>query len=231
LLQSGVHGTLATPAWQNCCLLTVFSAICSRSALAHRPCQTMSARQPAARAVRDSAATLWSVPTMVDEPKGRAAAIRSRSKIATPRKAERLIATKRKELATLDDEFFGEVVGVAQAIDELRKALNQLSAALDARHFEKASSLGYGKVAEEFVFLQRTLVSDLAFALRCPYEDVLPKVDALLESARPLDRKQRIANRKKAAPQIRAAVEALSQKFGKDAGVGIDRTRRRGGRA
>ncbi|MEO6603548.1 MAG: hypothetical protein ABIQ16_26935 [Polyangiaceae bacterium] len=69
---------------------------------------------------------------MVDEPKGRAAAVRGRSKIATPRKAERLIATKRKGLASLDDEFFGEVVGVAQAIDELRKALNQLTAALDA---------------------------------------------------------------------------------------------------
>lgn len=162
---------------------------------------------------------------------------------ATARKAERLIAAKRMELARLDDEFFGEVVGVAQAIDALRKALNQVSAALDARQFEKASSLGYGKVAEEFVFLQRTLgglqgacidkerlVQDLAFALRCPYEDVLPKVDAMLASARPLDRKQRIANRKAAAPRIRAAIEALTQKFGRDAGTGTVRTRRPRGR-
>lgn len=165
----------------------------------------------------------------------------STSKTAASRKADRLVASKRRDLAALDDEFFGEVVGVAQAIDALRKALNQVSAALDARQFEEASSLGYGKVAEEFVFLQRTLgglqgacldkerlVQDLAIALHCPYEDVLPKVDALLTSARPIDRKQRIANRKAAAPRIRAAIEALKQRFGSGAEPGG--TRRRGGR-
>jgi hypothetical protein len=165
------------------------------------------------------------------------------SKSATLMKAERFIASKRKELAELDDEFFGEVVGVAQAIDALRTALKQLSVALDNRQFEEASAIGYGKVAEEFIFLQRTLgglqgaclhkeklVSDLAFALRRPYEDVLPKVDAVLQSARPLDRKQRIENRRKAAPQIRAAIEALTQKFAKSAEVGTDRARRRRGR-
>ena len=63
-----------------------------------------------------------------------------------------------------------------QAIDALRTALKQIGAALDSRQFEKASAIGYGRVAEEFVFLQRTLgglqgaclhkeklVSDLAF--------------------------------------------------------------------
>lgn len=73
------------------------------------------------------------------------------------KKVARTLAPKRKEIAALDDEFFGEVVGVAQAIAELRKALNQLSASLDRREFEKASALGYGAVAAEFVFLQRTL--------------------------------------------------------------------------
>jgi len=162
---------------------------------------------------------------------------------ATSKRVESLVGSKRKELAALDDEFFGEVVGVAQAIDALRTALKQISAALDSRQFEKASAIGYGKVAGEFVFLQRTLgglqgaclhkeklVSDLAFALRCPYEDVLPKVDAVLQSARPLDRKQRLENRRKAAPQIRAAIEALTQKFGKSAEVETDRARRRGRR-
>jgi len=81
---------------------------------------------------------------MVDEPKGRAAAIRNRSKIATPRRADRLIASKGKDLAALDDEFFGEVVGVAEAIAGLRKALNEISAALDERQFENASAVGYG---------------------------------------------------------------------------------------
>lgn len=143
----------------------------------------------------------------------------------------------------MDDEFFAEVVGVAQAIDALRKALSKLSSALDARQYEKASALGYEEVASEFVFLQRTLgglqgaclhkeglVQDLAFVLRCPYEDVLPKVDALLASARPIDRKQRIANRKKAAPRIRAAIEALTKKFDNDAETRTVHPRRRRGR-
>lgn len=151
-------------------------------------------------------------------------------------------ARSAKSLPPLDDEFFGEVVGVAQAIDALRTALKQISAALDSRQFEKASAIGYRKVAEDFVFLQRTLgglqgaclhkeklVSDLAFALRCPYEDVLPKVDARMQSARPLDRKQRSANGKN-APQVRAAIEALTQKFGKDVEAGTERARRRRGR-
>src|SRR5450432_2594008 len=179
---------------------------------------------------------------MVDEPKGRPAAIPNRSKIAASRRADRLVASKRKELAALDDELLGEVIGVAEAIAALRKALSQVGAALDARQFEKASAVGYGKVAEQFVFLQRTLgglqgaclhkeklVSELAFTLRCPYEDVLPKVDALMQSARPLDRKQRSANRKN-APQIRAAIETLPQKFGSDVEAGTERARRRGGR-
>lgn len=166
------------------------------------------------------------------------------SRAGTSRKAERLLAARRTELAALDDEFFGEVVGVAQAIDALRAALKQVSAALDARQFEKASALGYEKVAGEFVFLQRTLgglqgiclhkekfVSDLAVALRWPYEDVLPKVDAVMESARPIDRKQRIANRKKAAPQIRAAIEVLKKRFSKDGEGGTARDRRRGARS
>lgn len=163
------------------------------------------------------------------------------SSAATARRAERLVAARRKELAALDDEFFAEVVGVAQAIDALRKALSKLSSALDARQYEKASAIGYKEVASEFVFLQRTLgglqgaclhkeglVQNLAFALRCPYDDVLPKVDALLASTRPINRKQRIANRKKAAPRIRAAIEALTKRFGSDPETRTVRPRRRG---
>ncbi|HEX7669747.1 MAG TPA: hypothetical protein VF395_09200 [Polyangiaceae bacterium] len=138
--------------------------------------------------------------------------------------AARIIASKRKEIAALDDEFFGEVVGVAQAIGELRKALNQLSASLDGREFEQASALGYGAVAVEFIFLQRTLgglqgaclskeklVSDIAYELRCPYEEVLPQVDAVMQSPHPLSDKQRKENRK-ALPQFRARLKAMTQK-------------------
>lgn len=142
----------------------------------------------------------------------------------------------------MDEEFFTEVVGVAQAIDALRAALKQVSAALDARQFEKASALGYEKVAAEFVFLQRTLgglqgvrlhkeklVSELAVALHCPYEVVLPKVYAVMESARPTNRKRRIENRKKAAPKSRAAIAALTQRFSMDAEARTPRAHRRGG--
>jgi hypothetical protein len=159
--------------------------------------------------------------------------------VASSRKAERLVAARRKELAALDDEFFAEVVGVAQAIDALRKALSKLSSALDARQYEKASELGYEAVASEFIFLQRTLgglqgaclhkeglVQRLAFELRCPYEDILPKVNARLASSRPIDRKRRIANRKKAASRIRAAIEALTKKFGNAAETRTVRPRR-----
>ncbi len=79
------------------------------------------------------------------------------SKTASSKKVGRLVASRRKELAALDDEFFAAVVGVAQAIDALRAALKQVSAALDARQYEKASALGYKEAASEFVFLQRTL--------------------------------------------------------------------------
>jgi hypothetical protein len=79
------------------------------------------------------------------------------SKPASSKKVGRFVASRRKELAALDDQFFAEVVGVAQAIDALRAALKQVSSALDARQYEKASALGYEKVASEFVFLQRTL--------------------------------------------------------------------------
>jgi hypothetical protein len=133
----------------------------------------------------------------------------------------------RKEIAALDDEFFGEVVGVAQAIGVLRKALGELSASLDRREFEKASAIGYGAVASEFIFLQRTLgglqracmnkerlVSDIAYRLRWPYEKVLPLVDAIMKSPRPLTPKQREENRK-ASPKIRAKVEAMMKKWSK----------------
>ncbi len=50
-----------------------------------------------------------------------------------------------------------EVVGVSQAVDALRKALDKVEVCLDERDFEKASNLGYRDVASEFIFLQRTL--------------------------------------------------------------------------
>lgn len=70
---------------------------------------------------------------------------------------ERLVAAKQSEIAALDDRLVGEVVGVAQAVDQLRTALDEIDACLARRELEAASALGYGSVSESFVFLQRAL--------------------------------------------------------------------------
>jgi hypothetical protein len=134
-----------------------------------------------------------------------------------------VVAAARERIATLDDEFFGEMVGVSQAIDELRKALDRVEACLDSRDFGKASTLGYGPVAETFIFLQRTLgglqaicmekealVSEIAAKLGCAYEDALPHVEAIMESTHPLTEEQRRKARK-SIPGIKARIRALTQ--------------------
>jgi len=142
------------------------------------------------------------------------------SRKTAPKTAKRLVETRRTEIAALDDEFMGEVVGVSQAIGEMRKALDQVRACLDRREFEKASALGYGAVSSAFVFLQRTLgglqhvctdkeklVCDMAYQLRQPYEEILPHVNAVMKSPHPLTEEER-RNRPSRA-QIRAKVKAI----------------------
>ncbi len=138
----------------------------------------------------------------------------------TKEAARPVIASMRQRIGALDDEFIGEVVGVAQAIGELRKALSKVSACLDSRDFHEASSLGYGPVAEMFVFLQRTLgglqglcgdkeslVSEVAMKLGCAYEDALPYVDAVMKSPHPLSEEERREIKRK-RPQIMADLRA-----------------------
>ena len=113
---------------------------------------------------------------------------------------------------------------VAQALDGLRKAVNEISACLDRREYRRAADLGYGRVAEMFVFLQRTLgglqgacsekealVSEVAKELRCAYEDALPYVDAVLSTSRPLTKEQREENRK-ALRKFKARIPAMFEK-------------------
>ncbi len=146
-------------------------------------------------------------------------AARRATKVAS-KKVGPLVRSRRKEITDLDDDFFGEVIGVAQAIGELRKALDALSVCLDRREFEKASSLGYGLVSENFVFLQRVLgglqgacsnkerlVGEIAAATRVPYEDVLPHVDAIMKSPHPLSEKERDEARR-ALPKLKAKFRA-----------------------
>ncbi len=143
----------------------------------------------------------------------------------TTKDPQAIVASMRKEIAALDLRFVGEGVGVSQAIDELRKALDAISACLDRRDFYKASRLGYGPVAENFVFLQRapeqglqdassekeTLVGEVAKKLRCAYEDALPYVDAVMTTPHPLTAKERRAARK-ALPKIKARVRAMTKR-------------------
>lgn len=143
----------------------------------------------------------------------------------TKERAGPVIASRRKEIDALDLRFVGEGIGVAQALDELRKALDEISTCLNRREYEKASSrLAYGPVTENFIFLQRALaglhgacmqkqliVQEVAAQLRCAYEEALPYVDAVMPTAHPLTEKERQAARK-ALPEIRARIRAMTEK-------------------
>ena len=116
------------------------------------------------------------------------------------------------DIKARDDALMMEVVGVTQAIDHLRKALDQVEACLDTRDFFKASSLGYNDVATEFIFLQRTLgalqyqadakselVTDIAVRSGVGvYEEVAPFVDDVMQSTKALTPEQKRKNKKAA---------------------------------
>ena len=115
-------------------------------------------------------------------------------------KAQALAAIEalREKIAAVDEEIMHDVVGVAQALGELRKALDEVDGCIAGWQFEKAANAGYGSVSSGFVFLQRTLgglqercmdksriVQDLAATLNCSYEEAVPYVDAVMDSSRP----------------------------------------------
>jgi len=89
-----------------------------------------------------------------------------------------------------------EMAGVSMALDQLRKSLDKLKMHLNEREFEKASQLGYQDVAQEFVFVQRTLaglqtavhqkeafISTIAQEINGSYEDAAPYVESRMTSA------------------------------------------------
>ena len=59
----------------------------------------------------------------------------------------------------IDNAFYGDMTGVAQAIGQLKAALDKVDTCLNQREFEQASNLGYSDVSSEFIFLQRCLGS------------------------------------------------------------------------
>lgn len=114
----------------------------------------------------------------------------------TPEEIRALVAPLKPRIEELDQETMMEVVGVAQALGGLRKALDNVDACLNNRTFEQASNLGYKDVSSEYVFLQRVLgglqslvmkkqviVQEVAFQARCAYEEVEPFVDEIMQSS------------------------------------------------
>jgi hypothetical protein len=109
-----------------------------------------------------------------------------------------ILTTRAAELESIDQSIMGEVVGVAQAVGDMRKALGALDVVLNERHFEQAAALGYGEIASAFIFLQRALgglqsadldreafTSSIAEQLKCSFEDAEPHVAALLQCLKP----------------------------------------------
>jgi hypothetical protein len=87
-------------------------------------------------------------------------------------------------------------VGVAMALDELRKSINLIEAHLNQREFEKASQVGYQELANHFVYVQRALagiqtivhrkeelISEIALIAETAYVDVAPFVEKKMQSS------------------------------------------------
>jgi len=72
---------------------------------------------------------------------------------------ERAVENNKDNISAIDDDFYGDMLGVAQAIGQLKEALDKVSTCLNQREFEQASALGYSDVSSEFIFLQRCLGS------------------------------------------------------------------------
>ncbi len=72
---------------------------------------------------------------------------------------ENAVENNKDSINTVDDCFYGDMLGVAQAIGQLKEALDKVSTCLNQREFEQASALGYSDVSSEFIFLQRCLGS------------------------------------------------------------------------
>ena len=145
---------------------------------------------------------------------------------------EEIISKHSEKIDTIDNDIIMEVVGVAQAVDALRKALDKVETCLTERNFEKASSLGYGDVASEFIFLQRTLgglqdsalerqrfISDLAVELgNGNYEETESLVKPYMKSLQPRKEltKEELENNKiaheKAMKELRSKYSVVDNK-------------------
>lgn len=63
------------------------------------------------------------------------------------------------KIKEIDDALIMGVVGVSQAMGELRKALDKLDSFLDKRNFQGASNLGYEDISSKFILAVRLFFS------------------------------------------------------------------------
>lgn len=111
---------------------------------------------------------------------------------------EELIPDYLKDIQTIDEEIILDATSVAQAVDELRTALEKIDEHLDNRKFEEASQAGYGEVSSNFIFLQRvlgalqtscdkrdSLISDISAEAKLPFEETWEVVRKRMNSTKP----------------------------------------------
>ena len=137
----------------------------------------------------------------------------------------RAIENSKARIEAVDQGIIGETIGVAQALDDLRKSLDDIETCLDKRAFSEASSIGYKEVATAFVFLQRTLgglqqaqyekeqlVSDIAVQSGVGvYEEVAPFVDDVLASSKALSAEEKARNKEKAREWLQERKQAFGE--------------------
>ena len=130
--------------------------------------------------------------------------------------AEQLVADMAEAIEKLDDTRMMEVVGVAQALAELRSSLDGVDELLNERRFEEASARGYRDVSSNFIFLQRTLaalqaaefkkhelVQTVALKAKLSYEEAAPFVECKLKSSIPREPGQTMSSREEVKKRLR----------------------------
>lgn len=120
---------------------------------------------------------------------------------------EEVIETYKDKIDRIDQNIMMEVVGVRQAVDLLKKALDEIEQNADKRDYHAATK--YGECVSNFVFLQRVLgglqsavnskeelIGDIAYKTTGVYEDIAPLVEEKMNSAQPLTEEQKQKNQR-----------------------------------
>ena len=123
---------------------------------------------------------------------------------------EKAVENNKDRINTIDDCFYADMSGVAQAVAQLKGALDKVSSCLNQREFEQASALGYNEISSEFIFLQRCLgglndtvmkkeklTQDICFEVsneidQVKNEEVAVLVESQMESLKPIVKPKKI---------------------------------------